>query len=317
MANYQFGNLRERDMDMLFLEAISTDPGFVKLVLSRTKFYEKQANVVDVELSKIETHLGESDITVIFESNGERFGVLIEDKISAVAMEEQYARYIRRGETAVKRGDYSDFDIMIFCPEKYRELNNEAKKYPNFLSYELCKGYFDKKEDEISKVKSSQFAQAIENAKKPPEVIQNEAAIAFSEQYRKYMQANYPELKLRTKSTSNGYWMHYLTRLGNVFIYHKIQEGFIDLTFPAAAVRKHMDNLDRLADWLRKHGITNVYATETGKSGVLRIEVPKLQMTADFFDTKENDLKACFAALQSLSELANLIADTAVAGGLK
>ena len=54
---------------------------------------------------------------------------IIEDKVDAIDMDEQHGRYLKRGEVAVKRGDYIDFFVFIICPDKYYEINDEAKKY--------------------------------------------------------------------------------------------------------------------------------------------------------------------------------------------
>ncbi len=86
----------------------------------------------------------------------------------------------------------------------------------------------------------------------------------------------YPQLILRTSRESNGYWAHYTTRFGSVYLYHKISEGNVDLTFGKAS--QHMDKLEIVADWLRKHGIGSVSSVITGKAGALRISVPKLNM---------------------------------------
>lgn len=120
MISLQFNNtISERDMDLLFVESVLTDPEFCLLLINKTDLNGKPFKIISAELSKSDSDLGESDITVVIDVEGNRYGLLIEDKIDAISMPEQHGRYIKRGEKAVKTGDYNDFRVFIFCPEKY------------------------------------------------------------------------------------------------------------------------------------------------------------------------------------------------------
>ena len=315
MTRCSFATVRERDMDILFLEAIVSDPDFAKLVLSKTVFVGKDFKVIDAALSRTELHLGESDITVILEIDGQRIALLVEDKVDAIAMPDQHKRYQLRGEKGCQNGEWQAYEIFIFCPEKYREQNDEAKKYEHFLSYEECKTYFDSKPDTINSVRSQQIAQAIVKAKKPPEANVDQDANVFFNQYLQFQQAYYPTLDMRTSKFSSGWWPHYGTRLGDAYLYHKTQEGSVILVFPNAA--NYMDITQNVATWLRNHGLPKVMAKRAGKSIALSIEVPKLNVTEAFELTSKADLKECFDAVQALSDFANMVAATYAISALK
>ena len=302
MTKCSFSTLRERDMDLLFMEAIITDKGFAESIIKDANLPEGDFEVMDVQLSRTELDLGESDITVIVDINGNKYGLLIEDKIDAIAMKNQYARYIERGKLAVAKGEYSDFRVFIFAPEKYRESNKEAKKYDYFISYEKHMKYFLEKDDIHSKLRSMQLEAAINKAKSPANVTLNESANAFFVKYRNYQKENYPLLDLRTKETSNGYWTNYATVLGKVYIYHKMQEGYVDLTFPNDA--ELINLFHEMATWLRKRGLDKLLAVKTGKSAALRIEVPALKIDEAFEETAQSDIVRCFDAINELNELA-------------
>ena len=83
MAICKYRNVSERDMDLLFMEAFATDPEFVKMFLQQTDHKEKPFEVIHAERSKIDAGLGETDITVICEIEGIKYGLLIEDKSMA------------------------------------------------------------------------------------------------------------------------------------------------------------------------------------------------------------------------------------------
>lgn len=300
----KFITVRERDMDLLFLEAIGSDKDFAKMVVDKTKWNGNKFAVCSIELSRTETDLGESDITVIISIDDFRYAILLEDKIEAIAMPDQHKRYVERGRRGIEEGEYKDFDVIIICPRKYYNNNDEAKLYEHHIFYEECEEYFRSRTDDASKVRLLQIQAAINKAKKPSEVNLNEAANSFFINYRLYQRSKYPQLDLRSKETANGWWTHYATRFGQAYIYHKMQEGYVDLTFPNSS--EHLDTTNAIAAWLRSHNIPNVIAVQTGKASALRIEVPPLKVKEPFELTSESDIVECFEAIATLSELADI-----------
>ena len=132
----KFSDVLERNMDLLFLEEFVSSPEFLEIFISKINI--TKAQVLEIEHSKVHSEFGESDMTVIIETNGKRHGLLIEDKIDAIAMPEQYDRYVIRGNIGIENGDYESFDVFIVAPKKYLNENNEAQKYPNKVTYEEC-----------------------------------------------------------------------------------------------------------------------------------------------------------------------------------
>ncbi len=300
---YDFGTVSERDMDMLFLNAFSTDAFFLNLFISKTNLPKADYTVSEIYLSKADKD-GESDITVIIETSEGKYGLLIEDKIDAIAMPEQPERYIKRGKRGIKNKDYDAFYSFIVCPEKYYNNNVEAKKYPYSVMYEEIRDYFSNKKDSTSLICFQEVSQAIDKAKRPPKVEINANANLFFRKYKDYQEENYPDLNLTTKRDSNGYWAHYTTRFGLVYLFHKIEDGKVDLTFNRAA--KYLDKLEIVASWLRKYGISNVSAVKTGMAGALRVTVPKLNMQIPFEENDEYDIDVCFKTINELIEAVNV-----------
>ena len=181
-------------MDLLFMEAFATDPAFVELFLKETEHGGIPFKVVHAERSKIDSGLGETDITVIYEVEGERYALLIEDKIDAIAMPEQHERYRKRGIKGIQNEEYVGFDIFIVCPEKYRETNEEAGKYEHFVSYEACRDYFTSRNDNLGSLWCQQITQALETMKPEYKVDINEIAVDSFQKYAAYQEAYYPRL---------------------------------------------------------------------------------------------------------------------------
>ena len=306
MIKCDYGNVSEHDMDMVFLQLFSSDRGILDLFLSEAKYMFKVAEVKTIELSKTDPELGESDIVVVAYVDNRLIAILIEDKIDAIAMPDQAERYIKRGDKCVSEGEYDDYLSFIVCPQKYYDGNEEAHKYPCFVSYETVKEYLSTNDSLLYRAYVQLFEQAIDKAKRPSKVTLNEQVNAFFQGYVDYQEYHYPSLNLRSKRESNGYWAHYGTNFGSVYLFHKIQEGKVDLTFNKAATR--IDDLSRVADWLRSHNISGARAVATGKGGAIHLDVPKLDMTIPFEDNKEPDVKICFEAIKELVDMANILA---------
>ena len=139
--------IEERDVDFIMMQAF-TNSLFVDFFLSHTDWVG--AKVVRVIHSLTDPQLGESDITVIVEKNGNRYGLLIENKINAVAMPNQHLRYQHRGKKGVERGDYAEFAVFLIAPQAYLDTNDEAGKYANQISYETMRTEFSVHGDAFS-----------------------------------------------------------------------------------------------------------------------------------------------------------------------
>ena len=306
MISIQFNNtISERDMDLLLAESVLTDPEFCRLLVDKTDLEGKSFRVIKAELSKVDSALGESDITVVLEVEGRKYGFLVEDKIDAPAMPNQHERYVKRGQIGVSSREYDDFRVFIFCPEKYRKTDAEAKRYEYFLSYEDCLEHFSGKSDPLSAFRCSQLKQAITKAKKPPASIVNEKANAFLNRYISYQKEHYPTLDLRTKEDRNGWWTDFRTELENSYINHKIREGFVDLTLQRAADK--IDRVKVLADWARRHKIQITDVIKTKNSVMLRMRVPQLDIDKGFDEVDKDELNQCFDAVKELTDLANIV----------
>ncbi len=301
-----YNGVSEHDMDLMFLQLFSTDIDFVRLFLVGTPFNTKSIAVSSVELSKTDSRLGESDITVNLSTGKKIVSLLIEDKIDAPAMPKQAERYVKRGKKAIKNGECNDFLSFIVCPQKYYDNNQEARNYPNLLTYEDIYAYLRKNDLELYNVYCQQITQAIEKAKRPAQVVLNEQANAFFRKYKDYQEENYPVLDLRTSRNSNGYWAQYATRLSEAYLLHKIQEGKVDLTFSNASSR--MNEVESVADWLRRHGLSDARAQRTGKAGAIHIDVPKLDMSTSFEQNNIHDINVCFEVISELIDTANIFA---------
>lgn len=306
MLECKFSDVSERDMDLLFLEEMASSQDFLDIFLSKINVLD--AKVCSVEQSKVDVEYGESDMTVIVEKNGDKYGLLIEDKIDAIAMPNQSGRYISRGEIGKQNGDYKDFFVFIVAPEKYLMENVEAQKYPNKITYEECLEYFRSKEDNRSIFKVQQIEQAIYKQKHGYQVIVNAAVTDFWDKYITYKEENYPDLLLVSKrgpKGANARWPHFNTVLDDMFIYHKSESGYADMTISGAADKVAV--LEReLANIIGDFSARDITVVKTGKSAAIRKRIPEIDFTKPFENYKK-EIPLCFEAIKELCEIAKKI----------
>ena len=282
MINCKFSDVSERDMDLLFLEEFVVSQNFADIFLSKINL--QGAVVVSVEQSKTDLQLGESDMTVIVEKDNKRYGILIEDKIAAVAMPNQCGRYIERGDKGKENGDYDEYFVFIVAPEKYLMENIEAKKYPNKVKYEECLAYFSSGTENRFVFKLQQIEQAINKPKHGYQVIGNVAVTSFWRKYIAYQKERYPNFFFKDNiqaKGSNATWVCFHTCDPKIKIFHKSSEGFVDLEFAGLGCKtaRLKDTLSETEGKLWEKGLS---VWKTGKSAVIRIKVPEIDFKTDF-----------------------------------
>ena len=302
----KFADVSEHDMDMLFLEEFVVSKEFLNIFTSRIDIFD--ASVVEVEHSKTHPEYGESDMTVIVETDGRRHCLLIEDKIDAIAMPQQCDRYLKRGKLGILNGEYDSFDVFIVAPQKYLTDNAEAKKYPNKVSYEECQAYFEKDMDDRKIFKLYQIKQAIHKQKSGYQVVENKSVTDFWSKYIAYQKENYPHLFLTATEGPRGAkstWPQFNTVIEKLYIIHKSSNskddfGYVDLTIPGMA--KILPQLEMLLNEMVNLKENEMTVHKTGKAAAVRLYVPKV----DFFKPFEEQIDAvekCFEAVEKMSAL--------------
>ena len=299
---HKFRDILEHDMDMLILEEFACSTEFSKIFLNKVNISE--AKVLSTWQSKTDSELGESDMTVVFDYNDKKIALLIEDKIDAIAMPEQPARYVLRGNKGVIDGEYDTYYIFIVAPQEYLEKNEKAKEYPNYVSYEEIRDYFEKLNDTRRNFKLAQISLAIEKQKNGYQVIKNALVTDFWNKYVEYKNQNFPKLNLivnnDTKPT-NGIWTYFRTINKDMLIYHKSDKGYVDLTLNGKA-----DKQEKIKSMLTSI-VENYYeqgyeVVKTGKSCAIRVKVPVVTFSEPF-EKQKDSIDYAFSAVEKLYAL--------------
>lgn len=282
---FRFNGVSERDMDLLFLEEFAVNQNFLNLFTRKIAGREFSGyKIVSEEVSYVDAALGESDLTVILEKSGYRIGLLIEDKINAVAQPRQYERYVERGNKGVQDKLFDEFFVFLVAPAEYIADNESALKYPLKVQYEECRDLLKSYDDIRSRLKCQQVTEAIELGHRPYTKIVDATSTTFWANYVRYMQSRYPDIELKSRikeKSKNGDWPTYKTSLDmkEVYIHHKmkmkgVEYSNIDLTFTGLA--EHREQLkELLKEMLGEWYDSRFGMHKAGKSAVLRLVAPK------------------------------------------
>ena len=281
----------ERDIDLYIINKFINNSKFKELFLRKINCQNYQ---VCKCLHSFSDEHGESDITIILENDNRKIGLLIEDKINAKAMPEQYKRYILRAEKQKHEGLFDNYYIFIIAPKSYIDSNTEAKKYDNKISYEEILDYISGDVYGESLIKK-----AIEEKKKGYDVVENKAVTLFWEKYYDLVENKFSDLKLNRIEGARGSdanWPIFSTQIKKVKILHKADRGFVDLTF-----RRVSQYYSEVYDIVKNVLKENMTLQKTGKSLAIRIRVPKIDFEKDFKEQEENVIK-CLEVVRELQK---------------
>ena len=288
---FSIEKVSERDIDLYIINKFINDSKFKELFLKKINCQNYQ---VCKCLHSFSDEHGESDITIILENDNRKIGLLIEDKINAKAMPEQYKRYILRAEKQKHEGLFDNYYIFIIAPKSYIDSNNEAQKYDNKISYEEILDYISGDVYGESLIKK-----AIEEKKKGYDVVENKAVTLFWEKYYEMVENRFSELKLNRYEGARGSdanWPIFFTPIEKIQIFHKSDRGFVDLTIRSVS-QYYFEVYDIVKNVLKE----NMTLQKTGKSLAIRIRVPKIDFEKDFKEQEENVIK-CLEVVRELQK---------------
>ena len=275
-----FDKVYERDIDLYVINNFCNYKSFLNLFLN--KIGKSDYSVISAESSLADEN-GESDITIVLEKENHKIGFLIEDKIDAVAMPNQSGRYSVRGKKGIREGKYEDFFVFIIAPKSYLESNSEAQKYQYQIAYEEL---LEAVTDEYGK---AVLSKAIEIKKKGYEPIEDKIATKFWQDYYAFIDKNYKNVidicKTDGPRGSKGGWPRIRTNDKRVYIMHKSDRGYIDLTFERMG--EHYREFRDFVEPLLEDGLT---IQRTNKSMAIRMDVPIIDFHKEF-DIYENEMK--------------------------
>ncbi len=296
---YIFEAATERDMDLVIMLLCGESTEFVDKLLEPLN--QKAISVDRIIHSQTHPEYGESDITVIVKCEEKRIGILVEDKIDAIAMPEQSARYGKRAALGIEQNEYDESIIYIVAPQDYLDNNQEAKKYPNHLSYEFLLDFIEDTNPSCYEFAKALINQALFKEKSGYKVLEDGMVTQFWNDFYCYLVENAADImmpKPEGAKGANSTWIPFYHNLRHTSLQYKTNFGCVDLEFTGTA---HCST--ELKSRLKPYLSENMIWAETGKSMSLRLLVPKTDAHQPF-GTYREDMPQIISAIRTLMKTA-------------
>lgn len=121
-------SIKERDIDIILLEELSTDISFCKWFTSQLLL--PRLTLIDIALRSISDFgLGETDLFFSYFSGDHKIFILIENKLDANFQKEQFNRYQSRAQQYINNNVCDDAYCVLIAPKDYCKNQNEFEKY--------------------------------------------------------------------------------------------------------------------------------------------------------------------------------------------
>ncbi len=292
--------LIERDIDVLLVEELNVCPEFATWWIGQTGApATSPITPIGAFHSVSHSTLGESDIVLLYsDASGARHAVLIEDKIDAPAQLGQADRYRQRGLEGKANGAWADFRTCLCAPRRYLQSSSDAAKYSAKLAYEDIREWFLSTGDLRHKYRGEVLNCAIEENKRGYTKKVDQQVTAFWRAYWQCSRVEFPELEMvepGPRAAGSGWIELHPKRLSrDRGIFHKMTEGFVDLSIANSAGR-----VGQLLSAVHPFG-KDLDVVQTGKSGSVRLHVKPLDILREFDEQRDAAREGMRAAYRLL-----------------
>lgn len=286
-----FEDIRERDMDCLFIEEFNVNYEFFTVLFKNLIMEPNNIKQINAKHSVVDSQYGETDIFVDILTNEFKIILLIENKIDALFQPQQGERYNIRKNNILKENDKIIAYTVLFAPKKYIAGHKESSTFDICITYEEILKFFDSNKTKRDKYKAKIIGMAIDQARRGYDIKEDIRVTKFWKNYWNYLQSNYPNIIMKEPNIKpfDADWplmyLHWLPKHWE--IHHKLSSGYIDL----------QTKLDKNEISTFENINTEINIIKTGKSYSLRIIVPKIDRLKDFF-VQINDINICFEKMK-------------------
>lgn len=288
--------ITERDMDLVFLEEFASSKEFGQIFLHKIGIENFEIIKVEHSVHQVgegvnvkeaggDTCRGESDMSVIYMSNGQRRCLLIEDKINACAQPNQRTRYDNRGRHSIANNEYEAFDVFMVAPAEYLG-SPAAADYENTVSYEEILQYFEAKADARAVFKSAMLTKAISKGHSTYIPIPSEKVMDFYDSYIDYVKKFYPSYQISTSKGadhgSKSSWIVFETFNDRIKIKHKTR-GAIDLLIRIDKAQRELIS-NQLRNLMKEIADFDASIIEFEKELCMRVPVESLDRNCSVYE---------------------------------
>jgi hypothetical protein len=274
----------ERDVDLLLLGECVANPKFVQWLVATIGFDEALGSaLVRAERSATLSN-GESDLELILEhpSTGNKYMLMLENKIAAGFQPQQAERYQKRGQGHVFRGECTSFRSVLIAPQKYLGKGASTKGFNTVITYEAILGWcvIAYRGQTRLRYLSRMLEAAIEKSTFGYQPQEDKPVTTFWRRYWLLSCQIAPELELSEptgKPARSSFFYFQPCKLPKgVKLCHKVTYGNVDLQFAGFG-----DQTNQLRSTLEGFLEKEMEVARTGKSAAVRMHVPRVDMNSD------------------------------------
>ncbi len=299
MTDYiKIAGVSERDTDLLFLEEFTASPDFVDFFLKQLGLSERGLSFLDASRSVTDS-TGESDLEVsLVAGDGQKFVLLLENKVNAGFQPKQAERYRARGTTYANHGKIGGFTTVLLAPARYFE--GDKKGFDHRINYETVRDWFEHSTLPPGRkhYKLSVLTSAIEKSTSGYQMV---ADAPVSNLWRDYWTLAWkvaPEFCMaepNNKPASSSFIYFSDTGLPRgVVLVHKFAYGHFDLQFAGMGNRTM-----ELRERYQAQMLPEMSIVKAAKSASIRVMVPPISVA----DTLEQQKDSVLAAMEAGKKL--------------
>jgi hypothetical protein len=278
-------SIRERDVDLILLEELSTDNAFCEWFIRELDLPCLTA-VNGAWRSITSFGHGETDILFSYNSNDKKIYVLIENKLDTSFQNEQFNRYIKRADEYVTKKECDSAFSILIAPRLYCENQSD---FENYLTYEAIAERLEFVGTKRNLFKSDLLRIASEKLRRGYQPINSVPVQNFWKSYWQYKEEHYPSFVMKKPDIvpHNSDWPKLFDeQLKKIVFYHKLGQGNADATFNGFPDEVEFRIKEHIPEWAKY--------VQHGKTFSIRVHSGVVDRTNDFntqMDNVANGLK--------------------------
>jgi len=295
MPGITVSGIIERDVDFLLMEELASSPEFLNW------FARKAGLSGEVRLASIAhsstSATGETDIEVHLDAAGSTVFILLENKVDAPLQPRQAERYRERAQRYAREGACARALSGLVAPAKYLGEHPLDLGFDFTVQYEQILAWYEQPVTprDARAFRSAILRRALDRGTVGWTLIPNESVTEFWRRYWELVRALAPELQMpkptvKAETSAFVFFRPSLLPKG-VKLIHKARYGNVDIQFDGRAAQ--IDEITAKYGPRLEPGMSIIQA---GKSAVVRIEVPTIDLTAPFADSEAAAREGIWAA---------------------
>lgn len=273
--------LTERDLDLILLEELSSDTGFlawfaIHLGLSGCTLVSAEHSVS----AKSGAKWGETDVLAFTSSDGVKTAVLIEDKIAAQFTDRQAVRYQERAADLVANGVAHQSLTVLCAPQSYLDGVPEDDPWDRRIAMETVVNWFESMPGFRARWRAKAMRGCLERLS-ASRSAGSETIRRFSSELREYLISLNESFDHAVTGDNWGFIIRSQRTPAHVEIAWKNNRGRVDLTFSGR-------NVGKASAVTAPEGVNFNAADGTNlKSDVFDVDVPVADVTIPLHDQME------------------------------